>query len=105
MPVLHSSVNLKSPRQFLSNITTRAGWQSGSDIFDAYITAREVDPVSAYGSVVSVNEEVTKKLAEEIIRTFVEVIVAPSFSRDALEIMRKKENMRVTGLPGGIQGR
>ncbi|MGB7788075.1 bifunctional phosphoribosylaminoimidazolecarboxamide formyltransferase/IMP cyclohydrolase [Methanoregula sp.] len=71
----------------------------GSDIFDAYITAREVDPVSAYGSVVSVNDEVTKKLAEEICRTFVEVIVAPSFSRDALEIMKKKESMRVLVIP------
>jgi phosphoribosylaminoimidazolecarboxamide formyltransferase / IMP cyclohydrolase len=71
----------------------------GSDIFDAYITAREVDPVSAYGSVVSVNKEVTTKLAEEISKTFVEVIVAPSFSGDALEIMKKKENMRVMILP------
>jgi len=71
----------------------------GHDIFDAYITAREVDPVSAYGSVVSVNKEVTKKLAEEICKTFVEVIVAPSFSCDALEVMKTKENMRALILP------
>ena len=71
----------------------------GQDIFDAYITAREVDPVSAYGSVVSVNKEVTKKLALEICKTFVEVIVAPSFSRDALEVMKTKENMRALILP------
>ena len=80
-------------------------WQSGTDIFDAYITAREVDPVSAYGSVVSVNEEVTKKLAEEICKTFVEVIAAPSFSRDALEVMKKKETMRVLVIPRRIPGR
>jgi phosphoribosylaminoimidazolecarboxamide formyltransferase / IMP cyclohydrolase len=71
----------------------------GADIFEAYTTAREVDPVSAYGSVVSVNREITKKMAEEICRTFVEVIVAPSFSPDALDIMRKKETMRVLVLP------
>jgi phosphoribosylaminoimidazolecarboxamide formyltransferase / IMP cyclohydrolase len=71
----------------------------GHDLFDAYITAREVDPVSAYGSVVSVNKEVTKKLAEEICKTFVEVIVAPCFSREALDIMKTKENMRVLILP------
>jgi phosphoribosylaminoimidazolecarboxamide formyltransferase/IMP cyclohydrolase len=71
----------------------------GKDVFEAYLTAREVDPVSAYGSVVSVNAEVTKKLAEEICKTFVEVIVAPSFSREALEIMKQKENMRVLVLP------
>jgi phosphoribosylaminoimidazolecarboxamide formyltransferase/IMP cyclohydrolase len=71
----------------------------GSDILDAYLTAREVDPVSAYGSVVSVNREVTKKFAEEICNTFVEVIAAPSFSSDALAVMKKKDNMRVLVLP------
>ncbi|MGA2121788.1 MAG: bifunctional phosphoribosylaminoimidazolecarboxamide formyltransferase/IMP cyclohydrolase [Methanoregula sp.] len=71
----------------------------GSDILDAYVTAREVDPASAYGSVVSVNREVTKTLAEEICRTFVEVIVAPRFSGDALAVMKKKETMRVLALP------
>ncbi|WP_292367838.1 bifunctional phosphoribosylaminoimidazolecarboxamide formyltransferase/IMP cyclohydrolase [Methanoregula sp. UBA64] len=75
------------------------GVSIGSDILDAYLTAREVDPVSAYGSVVSLNREVDKKLAEAIDSTFVEVIVAPSFTRDALETMKKKENMRVLVLP------
>jgi len=71
----------------------------GKDIFEAYVTARDVDPVSAYGSVVSVNRELSKKLAEEISNTFVEVILAPSFSKEALEIMKRKENMRVIALP------
>ncbi|MFA4860905.1 bifunctional phosphoribosylaminoimidazolecarboxamide formyltransferase/IMP cyclohydrolase [Methanoregula sp.] len=71
----------------------------GRDVFEAYIAARDVDPVSAYGSVVSVNRELSKKLAEEISNTFVEVILAPSFSKEALEIMKKKENMRVIVLP------
>jgi phosphoribosylaminoimidazolecarboxamide formyltransferase / IMP cyclohydrolase len=71
----------------------------GTDLLDAYITAREVDPVSAYGSVVCLNREVNKKVAEEIAGTFVEVLVAPSFSKDALGIMVKKENMRVLAIP------
>ena len=73
----------------------------GSGSLDAYITAREVDPVSAYGSVVCLNRETDKKVAEEIAGTFVEVLVAPSFSKDALEIMAKKENMRVIAIPPG----
>ena len=73
----------------------------GSGPLDAYITAREVDPVSAYGSVVCLNRETDKKVAEEIAGTFVEVLVAPSFSKDALEIMAKKENMRVIAIPPG----
>ncbi|NMB80012.1 MAG: bifunctional phosphoribosylaminoimidazolecarboxamide formyltransferase/IMP cyclohydrolase [Methanomicrobiales archaeon] len=75
------------------------GVATGSGIFEAYTTARDVDPVSAYGSVVSVNREVDRKFAEEICNTFVEVIVAPSFSHDAIELMKKKENMRVLVLP------
>jgi len=71
----------------------------GTDLLDAYITAREVDPVSAYGSVVCLNREIDKKVAEEIAVTFVEVLVAPSFSKDALAIMAKKENMRVLAIP------
>jgi len=71
----------------------------GTDLLDAYITAREVDPVSSYGSVVCLNREIDKKVAEEIAGTFVEVLVAPSFSKDALAIMAKKENMRVLAIP------
>ena len=75
------------------------GVSQGADILDAYLSAREVDPVSAYGSVVSLNREVDKKLAETIDATFVEVVAAPSFTREALKAMRKKENMRVLILP------
>ena len=68
-------------------------------IFDAYIAARDVDPVSAYGSVVSVNRKVDEKLATEICNTYVEVIGAPAYSPEALEIMKKKNTMRVLLLP------
>jgi phosphoribosylaminoimidazolecarboxamide formyltransferase/IMP cyclohydrolase len=71
----------------------------GPGIFEAYTSARDVDPVSAYGSVCSFNREVDKKLADEICNTFVEVIVAPSYSEEALSIMKKKDNMRVLVLP------
>jgi len=76
----------------------------GTTPLEAYITARDVDPVSAYGSVVALNREVTRDLAEEIAKTFVEVIVAPSFSDEALLIMKKKENMRVLLMPAKVGG-
>ncbi|MGD0534187.1 MAG: bifunctional phosphoribosylaminoimidazolecarboxamide formyltransferase/IMP cyclohydrolase [Methanoregula sp.] len=75
------------------------GVSIGTDILDAYLTAREVDPASAYGSVVSLNRGVDKKLAEAIDSTFVEVVVAPSFTQEALDTMKKKQNMRVLILP------
>jgi phosphoribosylaminoimidazolecarboxamide formyltransferase/IMP cyclohydrolase len=78
------------------------GVSVGADILDAYISARDVDPVSAYGSVVSLNREVDRKLAEAIDSTFVEVVVAPSFTQDAIEAMKSKENMRVLILPDRV---
>jgi phosphoribosylaminoimidazolecarboxamide formyltransferase/IMP cyclohydrolase len=71
----------------------------GTEVYETYVTAREVDPVSAYGSVVCLNREIDNKVAEEITGTFVEVLVAPSFSKDALGSLAKKENMRVLLIP------
>jgi phosphoribosylaminoimidazolecarboxamide formyltransferase/IMP cyclohydrolase len=75
------------------------GVATGKDPLSAYIAARDVDPVSAYGSIVTVNRAVDEKLAREICSTFVEVIAAPAFTGEAREIMAGKENMRVLGLP------
>jgi phosphoribosylaminoimidazolecarboxamide formyltransferase / IMP cyclohydrolase len=71
----------------------------GTDLSSTYIAARETDPVSAYGSVVCLNGGVDKDAAEEIAKTFVEVLVAPSFTEEARGIFTKKENMRVMVLP------
>jgi len=71
----------------------------GNTILDAYITAREVDPVSAYGSVVALNCEIDGMTADELCKTYVEVVTAPSFLPGTIDSMRKKENMRVLPLP------
>ncbi len=75
------------------------GVATGAGILDSYLSARDVDPVSAYGSVVSVNRKVDEKLATEICNTYVEVIVAPAYSSGALAAMKKKETMRVLVIP------
>jgi phosphoribosylaminoimidazolecarboxamide formyltransferase/IMP cyclohydrolase len=80
------------------------GVATGDSPITAYIQARDVDPVSAYGSVVVLNREVGSPLADEITGTYVEVVAAPSFSPDSLAIMRKKENMRVLRLPEPVEG-
>ncbi len=74
----------------------------GATQLESYIRAREVDPVSAYGSVVAMSSPVGKDVAEEICKTFVEVLIAPSFTEEAREIMRKKENMRLLILPPAV---
>jgi phosphoribosylaminoimidazolecarboxamide formyltransferase/IMP cyclohydrolase len=74
----------------------------------AYMAARDADPISAYGSVVALNQEVDASLAGEICRTYVEVVAAPSFSPAALPVLAGKETMRVLTLPfpaGGDESR
>ncbi|MFH1222654.1 MAG: bifunctional phosphoribosylaminoimidazolecarboxamide formyltransferase/IMP cyclohydrolase [Candidatus Micrarchaeota archaeon] len=75
------------------------GVASAKDILEAYKTARAVDPEAAFGGIVTVNRKVTKQLAQEIIVRFVEVVLAPEYDKDALEIFAAKKNMRVMELP------
>ncbi|RMF94233.1 MAG: bifunctional phosphoribosylaminoimidazolecarboxamide formyltransferase/IMP cyclohydrolase PurH [Candidatus Schekmanbacteria bacterium] len=62
---------------------------------DAYMKALATDPVSAFGSIIAVNREVDGDAAEEISKLFVEAIIAPSFSEEALKILTKKKNIRL----------
>ena len=67
----------------------------GADIADAYVKANACDPVSAFGGIVSSNRTVTGAMAEPLSEVFTEVVVAPGFDDDALEILLAKKNMRV----------
>lgn len=71
------------------------GVASAEDLNDAYCIARDTDPVSAFGGVIAFNTIVDEYTAAEIAKTFVEVIVAPEFSGEALEIFQKKANVRL----------
>ena len=66
-----------------------------STIHDAYVAANAADPVSAFGGIVAVNGEVSGETALEISKVFTEVVIAPSFSAEALEILSAKENLRL----------
>ncbi|MFC1478107.1 bifunctional phosphoribosylaminoimidazolecarboxamide formyltransferase/IMP cyclohydrolase [Candidatus Margulisiibacteriota bacterium] len=67
----------------------------GENCLDAYKKALACDPVSAFGSIVSCNEEVSGPLAEEMSKLFIEVVVAPAFSEDAMKILTQKKNLRL----------
>ncbi len=79
--------------------TNPCGLACDPDVRRAYVKARECDPLSAFGGVVGINREVTRETAEEITSTFIEAVVAPSYEPEALEVMRRKPNMRVLELP------
>lgn len=67
----------------------------GEGLLDAYRKAREADPVSSFGGIVAFNREVSRDVAEEMGKIFLEVIVAPSFSKDALGELKKKKGLRL----------
>ncbi|GAB3079821.1 bifunctional phosphoribosylaminoimidazolecarboxamide formyltransferase/IMP cyclohydrolase [Corynebacterium aquatimens] len=68
---------------------------SDESIADAHKKAHACDPVSAYGGVIAVNREVTLELAEQVKPIFTEVIVAPGYAPDALELLQTKKNLRI----------
>ena len=81
------------------------GIARGSDIADAYTKAFDCDPVSAFGGVVATNRPVTAAMAEGIGDVFTEVVVAPDFDDDALEILTRKKNVRLLRCAGPHPGR
>ncbi len=64
----------------------------------AYVKARECDPISAFGSIVAANREVDEALAALLVETFLECVVAPSFSDAARELLEKKKNLRLIAM-------
>lgn len=74
---------------------TPCGVAVGKDTYEAYIKAYEVDPTSIFGGIVAFNKKVDKRTAEEMIKIFLEVIAAPEYDDDALEILKQKKNLRV----------
>jgi phosphoribosylaminoimidazolecarboxamide formyltransferase/IMP cyclohydrolase len=75
--------------------TNPCGASTGATIVEAYLRALQSDPVSAFGGVIGINREVDAAAAEEIARLFVEAIVAPSFTPEALERFSTKKNLRL----------
>ncbi len=71
------------------------GVASGKDIYEAYTKAYATDPVSIFGGIVVANREIDEQTAEQISKIFLEIVLAPSFSEKALEILTKKKNIRL----------
>ena len=72
-----------------------AAGRPGDSLRDVYVRARDCDRQAAFGSVVAFNVEVDAETAEEIVSTFVEVVAAPAYEEEALEICQRRKNLRV----------
>jgi phosphoribosylaminoimidazolecarboxamide formyltransferase/IMP cyclohydrolase len=80
--------------------TNPCGAATGPTVLEAYRRALEADPVSAFGGVIGINREVDADAAEEIAKLFVEAIVAPSFTPQALARFAAKKNLRLLEIAG-----
>ncbi|MCO7124566.1 bifunctional phosphoribosylaminoimidazolecarboxamide formyltransferase/IMP cyclohydrolase [Sporolactobacillus shoreicorticis] len=67
----------------------------GESVNEAYDKAYEADPMSIFGGIVALNREVNAELAKKLHSIFLEIIIAPSYSEDALAILEKKKNIRL----------
>ncbi len=74
------------------------GIASSTNIETAYQKAYACDSVSIFGGIVAVNREVTKELAMEMSKVFLEIIIAPSYQEAALDVLKSKKNLRVLQL-------
>lgn len=72
--------------------TNACGAATGTDVKDAYLKAFEADTISAFGGILATNKTVDLPAAEEINKLFFEVIIAPDFTPEALEVLKSKKN-------------
>lgn len=74
------------------------GVASGKDIHEVYVRAYNTDPVSIFGGILCANRKIDKATAEEISKIFLEIVLAPDFDDDALEVLEQKKNIRLLKL-------
>ncbi len=70
----------------------------GADIFTAYKKAYDCDPTSIFGGIVAANRPIDKATAEEINKIFIEIVIAPDFTEEAMTILTQKKNIRLLKL-------
>lgn len=92
-------------REFKDQIVTAAikhstpcGVAIGNTGYESYMKAYEADPQSIFGGIVAVNYKVDKATAEQMHKIFLEIVAAPDYDDDALEVLKKKKNLRILKL-------
>jgi phosphoribosylaminoimidazolecarboxamide formyltransferase/IMP cyclohydrolase len=92
----------EKPAAVVVKHTNPCGVAVADELASAYHTAREADPVSAFGGIVALNREVDEKTAKILAETFLECIVAPSYAKGALDVLRAKKNLRLIATNGWL---
>ncbi|WP_188207968.1 bifunctional phosphoribosylaminoimidazolecarboxamide formyltransferase/IMP cyclohydrolase [Alkalibacillus aidingensis] len=79
--------------------TNPCGVGIGDSIIDAYHRAYAADPISIFGGIIALNQEVNQDLAKKLSEIFLEIIIAPSYTDEALTTLTKKKNIRLLEVP------
>ena len=82
--------------------STPCGVAVGTSALETYKKTFECDPVSIFGGIIGMNFKVDAPTAEELNNTFLEIVMAPDFSDEALEILRKKKNLRIIKIKNSV---
>ena len=91
----NAACDFPGPTVVVVKHTNPCGLASNDDLAEAYRRAFAGDPVSAFGGIVAVNRRFTLAIAQEIGKTFYEIVIAPDFEDDALALLRKKRDLRI----------
>lgn len=85
----------ESPACVIIKHNNPCGVAKADTLLDAYKAARECDPTSSFGGIVGLNRQVDLQTAEEVGQLFLEAIIAPSYTQEALTVLTKKKNLRL----------
>ncbi len=92
------AVDLDDPCVAIIKHTNPAGYAIAATSRTAYVRAFEGDPVSAFGGIVASNRRIDAATARRITEVFTEVVIAPGYEPEALEILRAKKNLRILAM-------
>jgi phosphoribosylaminoimidazolecarboxamide formyltransferase/IMP cyclohydrolase len=92
---LRVAVEFSEPTGVVIKHTNPCGVATGASIAQAYVSAREVDPLSAFGGIVGLNRTIDAETARALTSTFIEAVIAPEIEEEARAILASKQNMRV----------
>ncbi len=89
------ALEFSTPAAVVIKHTNPCGVATAATLRDAYVTAREVDPLSAFGGIVGLNRPLDADTAEAIAGTFIEAVVAPGAAAEARAVLAAKKNLRL----------
>lgn len=95
----------EEPSVVIIKHATPSGIASAPNLFQAWKDAYATDTYSPFGGVVAVNRPMGLDVATQLSKVFLELVIAPSFEPDALELLRQKKNLRLLAIPGLAESR